>query len=205
MADKLVSGSRLKYDYEKIKIKTKEGVKLIFAASGDKGTYEDILSSIEDDIKEFNDDVVTIVDNIFKEYLKKMEYVSPNSLKQAEITKIFVFKKNADYWNGFLISKGDIEQLTRNNNFAIGVGKYAIAPQLSLETYFRNSEDVLDFGLNLMKYASQNFKNKVGNPEIIGCDYVVLIDDADCDINYNYVPEEIDLNRMLYRFDDENV
>lgn len=199
----MISYPRPSYDFQKIRILIKNNITLIFAGSGEVETYERIIDIIDEDIKEFKDDIIDVIELIFKDYLRKYLYVD-SVYDRKSTTRFFVFMIKDGDIQGYLITKSGVEILSTAKNKAIGCGVRSIIPQLEIETYYMDFNDVKQFGLDIMKYSQINNDSQVGDPEEDGCDYVHFFNSHNYILTYKFKPNKFDISKMLYRFDDEN-
>jgi len=89
-------------------------------------------------------------------------------------------------------------------NHAIGKGRQYIEPNLKLNSEEKGKDEVLNFGYHLMRYAHE-CDDVIGNPEVDGCDYVIVSNAEDLVYKEDHKPKQkIDLGRMLYKFEEKN-
>ena len=200
MADKLITNAPENDNiYRKISKIIKNDIQIILAGSGDKSSYEKMLSLIAT-IDPFTNNIIDTINNYIRDYLRTIIQVEgPNS--RAKFVELYVVKKNNPNWNGYLFSNSSVRILGTEPH-AIGKGFHAIKPHLSVNTFSKTVDDAVFFGFHLMKYASIGFDREIGDPETIGCDYVIFDNNSDIpEEHFDFVPPMINLDRMLYRFE----
>jgi hypothetical protein len=200
MADKLIAHAPPNNNTRrKISILNNNNIKIILAGSGYKDSYDEILSIIGS-INPFTNEIVETINNYIRDYLRRIAQVGGITEARAKGVEFYILKKNHN-WTGYLFSNAAIIPMTIQPH-SIGKGTYAIKPHLSVNTYSKTVNDAILYGLHLIKYASIGFDRDVGDPQILGCDYVVLNNNSDLpQENYDYIPPMMNIERMLYRFE----
>jgi len=214
MADTIGTADGKKYSHErKIRRHEKNNISVIYAVSGTSVAvcFYKFLNRVYENISTFSGH--DLFKQIFEEYIEaKKEYLRMfdeyNKFTFADVKfvmRVLILRKNeSDIDCAFIETFKLEEDFQCFKNFAMGEGRKYIEPNLELPSEEKGEEEVLQFGYHLMKYAHE-CDGAIGDPEVDGCDYVIISNTKDLVYMEEYKPQQgIDLERILYKFEEKN-
>jgi len=213
MADTIGINNGEKYpDVHKISTHEENNISVVYAVSG-----KSVSSFFNMFLEYVRKNISTLSGrDFFKQILKECIEVKRECAKWNRYTldihgdpnfsmKILILRKNESDIDCALIDNFTLkEDFQCLKNFAMGIGRQYIEPNLRLHSEEKSKDEVLRFGYYLMKYA-HDCNDVIGDPEVDGCDYIIVSNTEDLVYVEGCKPQQkIDLERILYRFEEKD-